>query len=391
MKLFRHIALMLIAMALFFSETSFGQAPMVSIRSVPYKGRDAIMRSDSKSLDLTREGKNADGKLGDMFRKVKGQLSGARIGLVFGGGGAKAAAEIGVLKVLESLGIRVSLISGSSMGAVVGGLYAAGFSAEEIEELFLTEEWLALFDKDMIGASEGEGRTVFGLVKGEIFQEKLHDALKKKTGVCKLKDVKIPFRCTATNVVDDELEEYVFSVEKDPNVDLALAIRASMTYPAPIVGFRHVVYDGKKLVDGGMLNNLPVDVIKDDVDVVIAIDLEQVRKNDRKGSILGNLGVGKIVNAKLNDFIGVDLQLGWLLDWMESHPDTNKHNQNMREAKREGNIYMNPDLTGYSILRFETRHLKKMIEYGEMEANRHIDQLRSLNNKLKTYSSDSFR
>lgn len=334
-----------------------------------------VSQNRGRHLGMYEGKRGEDDQLRRIIEKYKAQLTGKRIGLVFGGGGAKAAAEIGVLKVLEDLGIRASLIASSSMGSLVGGMCASGFSAKEIEELMLTEEWMSLFDKDEIGSFVSEnGRTIFGLKRGDVFEEKLRETLRKK-GVNRFGDTKIPFRCTATAIADNHLEEYVLS---DKTMDLARAIRASLTFPAPIVGYSPIIYNGMKLVDGGVLNNLPVDVIKDEVDVVITIDLEQTRKNNRKGFSIGDLGVGKAVNASLRDLIGVDLELGWLIDWLASHPDTNKHNKNMEEAKRGENIYINPDLTGYTIISFERRNLQKMIEYGESEARRHLDELKAI-------------
>ena len=104
-------------------------------------------------------------------------ISASKVGIAFGGGGAKAVAEIGALKVIEEAGIKPGYIAGSSMGAVVCGLYAAGYSAKELDSLFLTEEWLSLFEKNEIGVTSSQFRTVFGLVKGEIFEKKLSEVL----------------------------------------------------------------------------------------------------------------------------------------------------------------------------------------------------------------------
>ena len=367
---------------LFLDNILWGQTSLVNVRAVSASFQDTTLTSIERIKHIieekTREENWTVDGLGAIFKKRGSQLSGKKIGLVFGGGGAKAAAEIGVIKVLDSLGIRPSLIASSSMGAVIGGLYASGFSAKEIEGLMLDEEWLSLFDKDEIASFVGEnGRTIFGLKKGDVFEEKLRETLRREKGVCKFGDTKIPFRCTATAITDQKLLKCVLSEE---SMDLARAIRASMTFPAPIVGYSPVIYNGMKLVDGGVLDNLPVDVIKDEVDVVITIDLEQKRKNSRSGFSIGDLGVGKAFNAKLKNLVGVDLGLGWLIDWLASHPDTDKHNENMEEAKRNGNIYINPDLTGYTIISFERSHLQKMIEYGESETLKHIDELRMVNN-----------
>ena len=86
-----------------------------------------------------------------------------RIGLALGGGGAKGAAEVGVLKVLEEAGIQVDCIAGTSVGAIVGGLYAAGYSAKELETMFQTQEWLSLLTDRKASLSNEPFETVDGV------------------------------------------------------------------------------------------------------------------------------------------------------------------------------------------------------------------------------------
>ena len=276
-------------------------------------------------------------------------LQKTKVGVAFGGGGAKAAAEIGVLKAIEKSGLRIDYIAGSSMGAVVGGLYAAGYSAHELESLMTTEEWLSLFERNEIGVTAaGNDRTVFGLIKGDVFEDYLRKALKKK-GCKTIGDTKkvnhIAFACTATNIVKkNDIAEVVL---KQDDIDMARAIRASMTYPAPLVGYKPVSINGMRLVDGGMLNNLPVDVVKElGAEKVIAIDLERGQKNERNLSLGNGLG------------------LGWLVSWMIDHPDRNKRNRNLAIA----DVKIRPDLLGYSILSFNEMKIRDMILLGEDEA-----------------------
>ena len=111
-----------------------------------------------------------------------------KIGIAFGGGGAKAVSHIGILKVIEEAGIPINYVAGSSMGAVIGGLYAAGYSAKDIDSLFLSEEWLSLFDRNELGFTfEYAERTIFGLIKGDEFQEHLSKVLAQK-GCYKIED-----------------------------------------------------------------------------------------------------------------------------------------------------------------------------------------------------------
>lgn len=283
-----------------------------------------------------------------------------KVGIAFGGGGAKAAAEIGVLKTIEKAGLRVDYVAGTSMGAVIGGLYAAGYSAHELDSLMTTEEWLSLFDENEIGITEaGNDRTVFGLVKGDVFEDYLRQALLKK-GCKNIGDTKkvshVTFACIASNIVTkNDLSEVVL---KQDDVDMARAIRASMTFPAPLVGYKPISLNGMLLVDGGMLNNLPVDVVKDmGAEKVIAIDLERGNKKERK------LALGGLVN------------LGWLVKWLIDHPDREKHNRNFDMA----DVKIRPDLLGYSILSFNEIDFHDMMLLGEDDAKTyHWEELMEL-------------
>ena len=97
-------------------------------------------------------------------------------GIALGGGGAKAAAEIGVLEELETMGVHIDYIAGTSMGAVVGGLYAAGYSAKELREMWLKESWLRLFDKNRVCTLNDNNRTFFGVItnKHSLVNRKIH-------------------------------------------------------------------------------------------------------------------------------------------------------------------------------------------------------------------------
>ena len=209
-----------------------------------------------------------------------------RIGLVLGGGGARGAAHIGVLKELERQRIPVDVIAGTSMGAVVGGLYASGMTAAELEMLVGSLDWAAALSdepgrKDLsfrrkqddsefpvdleLGLRGGDLVLPQGVIQGQ----KLDLLLRKLTlHVSRVQDfdqLPIPFRAIASDI--ERGESYVMK-----NGDLAAAIRASMSVPAILAP---VEVDGRLLVDGGITGNLPVDVMRQlGVDVVIAVDVE---------------------------------------------------------------------------------------------------------------------
>ncbi|MGI9234587.1 MAG: patatin-like phospholipase family protein [Woeseiaceae bacterium] len=222
-----------------------------------------------------------------------------RIGLVLGGGGARGAAHIGVLKELERLRIPIDVITGTSMGAIVGGLYASGMTAAELEELVGSLDWAgALSDKpdrsDLsfrrkqddaefpIDFELGLRGTDLVLPKGVVQGQKLDLLLReltiKTSHIDDFDDLPIPFRAIASDI--GRGEAYVMS-----KGDLARSIRASMSVPGVIAPVR---IDDRLLVDGGIVGNLPVDVIQDlGVDVVIAVDVEfPLYGEDELGSVL---------------------------------------------------------------------------------------------------------
>jgi len=209
-----------------------------------------------------------------------------RVGLVLGGGGARGAAHIGVLRELERRRIPIDAIAGTSMGAIVGGLYASGMTADELEALVKSIDWADAFIDDPqrqdlsyrrkqddaaypanleLGLAGGEVLIPKGLIQGQKLQLILREELLHVSNVTDFDDLPIPFRAVASDIATGE--PYVMS-----RGDLALATRASMSAPGV---FSPVVVDGRTLVDGGLVGNVPVDVIRDmDVDVVIAVDVE---------------------------------------------------------------------------------------------------------------------
>lgn len=209
-----------------------------------------------------------------------------RIGLVLGGGGARGAAHIGVLKELERQRVPVDAIVGTSMGAIVGGLYASGVTVEELEHIIETLDWAdAMSDRpdrdDLsfrrkrddaqfpinfeLGWEDGRFRLPQGAVQGHSLDLVLRSLTLHASEVTDFDELPIPFRAIGTDI--ERGERYVMG-----RGDLALAIRASMSVPG---AFAPVVVDDRILVDGGIVGNLGVDVVRDmDVDIVIAVDVE---------------------------------------------------------------------------------------------------------------------
>jgi NTE family protein len=203
------------------------------------------------------------------------------VAVVLSGGGAKGIAHIGVLKALEENGIPIDYIAGTSIGAIVGGLYAAGFSPDEMMEIVLSEEFLYAAEGNIQEAYSyyylqpdpypawlrmNIGREkVFNLqatiqhnIPANIVSPFLMDFLFMEllgpaaaAANYSFDNLMIPFRCIAANIEDNRGEVMRFG-------SLADAVRASMTFP---FYFRPITIDGKLMMDGGMYNNFPADVV----------------------------------------------------------------------------------------------------------------------------------
>jgi NTE family protein len=209
-----------------------------------------------------------------------------RIGLALGGGGARGAAHIGVLKELERLRIPIDAIAGTSMGAIVGGLYASGKTPDELQQLVESLDWADAFDDESererrsfrrkqddaafpipleLGLRDGSLKLPMGLVQGQKLSLILREQLLHVYDVHDFDALPTPFRAVASDI--ETGEAYVMS-----DGDIELSIRASMSAPGL---FSPVVVDGHTLVDGGLVGNVPVSFVRDmDVDIIIAVDVE---------------------------------------------------------------------------------------------------------------------
>ena len=213
-----------------------------------------------------------------------GSANRPRIGLVLSGGGARGAAHIGVLKVLEENHVPVDVIAGTSMGAVVGGLYASGLTAAEVERVMTSVDWQGAFRdspprsslnfrrkledqnflvKFPLGLKGGKFRLPRGLVQGQKLTQILRGLTLPVAQIQNFDDLAIPFRAVATDIVTGD------RVVLDHG-DLTTAMRASLSAPGV---FSPVESEGRMLVDGGLSSNLPIDVAREmGVDILIVVD-----------------------------------------------------------------------------------------------------------------------
>ncbi len=224
-----------------------------------------------------------------------------RIGVVLSGGGARGLTHIGVLKVLEEMRVPIDYITATSMGSIVGGLYATGVSASEMERLVTSLDWPAFFSDQPprrelsvrrkredalytipleLGFRDFSFRLATGALTGQNLELLLHTLTWREDDIGSFDNLPIPFRAVATNLVDGS--EVVFD-----HGPLYIAMRGSMSVPGI---FAPLDLDGRMLGDGGLVKNLPVDIIKSmGAEVVIAI----------------NIGTPLMTREQLSSFFGV--------------------------------------------------------------------------------------
>lgn len=216
-----------------------------------------------------------------------------RIGLVLGGGGAKGGAHVGVLEVLESQRIPIDLVVGTSAGSAVGALYAMGYNASEIREIFSLTDWEKGFSDSTprpdlsirrkqdqlryaididLGWREGEFRIPEGIVQGQRLQILLNEMFMAASTVSRFDELSLPYRAVATDL--ETGQEVVLG-----EGNLAQAVRASMSVPGV---YTPVVIGDRTLVDGGLANNVPISVAREmGADIVIAVDLSTPLRSAR--------------------------------------------------------------------------------------------------------------
>ena len=208
-----------------------------------------------------------------------------KVGLVLSGGGARGFAHIGVIKALEAAQVPIDVVVGTSMGAIIGGLYASGMDAQTLEEEILAVDWRAVFEQRLpradlsqrakeedyafsrvlqLSFQDGEFRWPQGAVSSRSLERLLRRYTLHTRQLPNFDALPLPFRAVATDMETGQ------AVVLDKG-DLAAALRASMSVPGV---FAPLAWDGRLLGDGGLVNNLPVDVARQlGVDVVIAVNI----------------------------------------------------------------------------------------------------------------------
>lgn len=289
-----------------------------------------------------------------------------KVAVVLSGGGAKGVAHIGVLKVLERAGIPIDIITGTSMGSIVGGLYSVGYDAATLDSIVRVQDWESLlFDKEKLSRQSLEDRdkqnTYFFRRNISLHKRKLTDGGfvdgRNLTGLFNrlvgeyadstdFDRFPIPFACIATDIVENT--EHVFRSGSLPQ-----AMRASMAIP----GVFSPVRIGKEvLVDGGLRNNFPADVAREmGADVIIGVTLQGPPKTADDLNSAGSV-ISQIVDVNCK----------------------NKYEDNLSIT----DVPIRVDTHGYSASSFNKTAIDSLLQRGEEAALAHWDELLRLKQEL---------
>ena len=296
-----------------------------------------------------------------------------KVGLVLSGGGARGLTHIGVIQVLEELRIPVDFVAATSMGSIVGGLYASGRTPAEMNKIVTTLHWDTLFsdspprreldfrDKQIdtrfplpleIGFRDGEVRGFQGALSGANLELFLHELTASADGIKDLDRLPIPFRAVATDMVAGV--PYVFT--KGP---LYEAMRASMSVPGI---FSPVELRGRILGDGGLVDNLPVDVVRQmGAEVVIAVNIgTPLAPRDALSSIIGL--TGQMINILTEQNVRIQLA-----------------------SLREGDVLISPNLGALTASEFNRS--VEFIQYGVKAAQEAAPKLAALALSPEAYAA----
>jgi len=284
-----------------------------------------------------------------------------KVGLVLSGGGAKGLAHIGVLKVIDSLGIKVDYVAGTSMGAIVGGLYASGYNAEQLDSIFLNVDIDALLQdytpRESKSFYEKRNDEIYalslpfnkfklglpsGLSKGLYNFNLLSSLTQHVSHVRDFNQLPIPFLCIATDAETGE------KVVLDSGI-LAQNMIASGALPTL---YSPVEINGRVLIDGGVIDNYPIEELKSrGIDIIIGVDVQDGLKNRDELK-----GVTSVL-AQINNFSMLE---------------------KMKGKQKATDIYIKPDIKGFTVVAFDKG--REIIEKGKEKAMEFIRELAPFKN-----------
>ena len=290
-----------------------------------------------------------------------------KVAVVLSGGGAKGMAHIGVLKVLEKAGIPVDIVTGTSMGSIIGGLYAIGYNANALDSMVRVQDWsYVITDREDLrrqslsdrkkqntyffttGMTIGKrDKNAGGIIKGKNLAELFQQLCVGYTDSIDFsRDLRIPFACVATNIIDNS--EVVFHSGRLPQ-----AMRASMAIPA---AFSPVRIGNMVLVDGGLKNNYPADIARAmGADIIIGVTVQGAPK---VAEDMGN------TMSILSQIIDVNCK--------------NKYDENLAIT----NLHLQVDTKGYGSASFSQTAIDTLIRRGEELAMLHWDDIIALKKQI---------
>lgn len=286
-----------------------------------------------------------------------------KLGLVLSGGGARGFAHIGVLKVFEEEDIPISIITGNSIGAIVGALYSIGYSAQDIEDFVRKQDWEMLLTDDMprklkspfkqnfeqkyllqlsLNSTDKKLSLPSGFVKGNNIMSLFSGVTANIPDSIQFSELPIPFACVAYNLETGKEEVLNHGY-------LPKAMLASMAIPG---AFSPVNFNGMHLVDGGIINNFPVDVAKDmGANIIIGVDLKQDKSEDSQFESISSILMG-------------------IVDQIEIE----KHDENVELA----DVVINPMLEEVSLFDFKTESIDSIMKMGEIAAREQLPKIKEL-------------
>lgn len=295
-----------------------------------------------------------------------------KVGLVLSGGGAKGFAHIGALKVLEEAGVRIDYIGGTSAGAIIGGLYAAGYNATELDSIVrsynfdklvkddITRNQLSLFQKEnsekyalSLPIKKNKITLPLALSKGQKLLNELSILTKHVHNINDFSKLPIPFYCIATDIENGE------KVVLNKGF-LPLAIKASGAFPTL---FSPVEIDNRILVDGGVVDNYPIKLMKEKpVDIIIGIDVQD-ELSTRKDLNSAPKIVMQIISFQMY--------------------------QSSKENKKMTDIYIHPNIAKFNVVSFDK--IDEIIKSGEKETKKQFLTLKEIAKQQKKTKSISLK
>lgn len=296
----------------------------------------------------------------------------AKIGLVLSGGGAKGFAHIGVLKVLEEAGIKIDYIGGTSMGSVIGGLYASGYNASQIDSIFkktnfdeLINDYIPRSSKNFYGKKNDELYAIVlpfsnfrvgipeALSKGMYNYNLLSSLTRNVRHIRDFNKLPTPFLCIGTNI--ETGEEVLLN-----KGNLVQAMMASAAFPSL---FTPVEIDGNLLVDGGVVNNYPIQEVRNlGADIIIGVDVQDDLMKRK------NLKNATRILVQITNLQSID---------------------KMKNKIKDTDVYIKPDIRDYGVISFDKG--EEIIRKGEEAAFAVYEKIKSLVNEDNFYKKPKLK